>query len=39
MYIIILLIMKNVLLLDQENYTSEWHNNFEMSEKDELICK
>ena len=31
--------MKNVLLLDQKNYTSEWHTNFEMSEKDELICQ
>ena len=31
--------MKNVLLLDQKNHTSEWHTNFEMSEKDELICQ
>jgi len=31
--------MKNVLLLDQKNYTSEWYTDFEISENDELICQ
>ena len=31
--------MKNVLLLNQENYKSKWFNNFELNEFDELICQ
>ena len=31
--------MNNVLLLDQENYKSEWCNNFELNNSDELICQ
>lgn len=31
--------MNNVLLLDQKNYKSEWFNNFELNNSDELICQ